>query len=148
MKKFISLLLAFCLLIGSTMNVFANDSTSINATEMQVPVTYDVASSYSIYIPAELDMTSTEYTFEAAILDILPNEIVSIYCSDFVTMTNAEGHTANLSLYSNSDSNSGRVAKFECGNLTSTITMLGQMSADYAGHYTGTATFSIKLEQQ
>lgn len=148
MKKFISLLLAFCLLIGSTMNVFANDSTSINATEMQVPVTYDVESSYSIYIPAELDMTSTEYTFEAAIIDILPNEIVSIYCSDFVTMTNEEGHTANLSLYSNGDTNSGRVAKFEYGNRTSTITMLGQMSADYAGHYSGTATFTIKLEQQ
>lgn len=60
MKKLISLLLAFCLLIGSTMNVFANDSTSINATEMQVPVTYDVESSYSIYIPAELDMTSMQ----------------------------------------------------------------------------------------
>lgn len=148
MKRIISVLLMICLLAGSTMNVFANDSTSINATEMQVPVTYDVASSYSIYIPAELDMTYAEYTFEAAILDILPSEIVSIYCSDFVTMTNEQGNTANLSLYSNGDTNSGRVAKFEYGNRTSTITMIGQMSADYAGHYSGTATFTIKLEEQ
>lgn len=148
MKKIFTLALSFCLLVASTMNVFANESTSINANEMTVPVTYDVPSSYSIYIPATLDMSAGEYVFQAAILDILPSEIVTIYCKDDIPMTSEEGYSGTLWLYSNNTSDTSRVAEFQYGNTSSLLTMMGQMSAEHAGHYTGTATFIINIENQ
>ena len=147
MKKLLSFMLVVCLLCGTTLNVSAT-STDMNASEMSVPVTYDIQSSYSIYIPESIDMTNGEYVFEAAIIDILSDEMVVVECPDYVSMTSDDGKTGSLSLYSNEDSMyPSRVALFEAGNTTSTIIMRGQMDAQ-AGHYTGTATFKISLQNK
>lgn len=144
MKKLTALLLSICLLVGSSMNVFATQTTDPNATEMSVPIEYTQQSTYTLYIPEVIDLTYGEYVFEANYIDILESEVVVITAPGYVTMTSDEGKTGSMQ-FNGSDSRG--VAVFENGNTTSVSSMYAQFDGT-AGHYTGTATFTIAIQQK
>lgn len=52
MKKLLACLLSFSLLVGSSMSVFAQETT--NDSWMEIQAVYQIQSSYSIYIPEKL----------------------------------------------------------------------------------------------
>lgn len=144
MKKILTLVLSLCLLVGSSMNVFASQMTDPNATEMSVPIEYTQQSTYTLYIPEVIDLTYGEYVFEANYIDILETEVVVITAPAYVNMTSDDGKTGSMQL---NGSDSRGVAVFENDNLTSISSMYPQFDGR-AGHYTGTATFTIGLQQK
>lgn len=143
MKKLLACLLSFLLLMGSSMSVFAQETTS--DSWMEIPARYQIQSSYSIYIPESIDFTDMSYYFSAESVNVLDNQIVYIvpYNSN-VEMTNDAGDTGTLHIQTDDPSGSGRVAVFENGKLSSDICMSGCFEgASKAGEYRGTAQFQI-----
>ena len=76
MKKLLACLLSFSLLVGSSMSVFAQETT--NDSWMEIPAVYQIQSSYSIYIPEKIDFTDMGYSFSAESINILDDQIVYI----------------------------------------------------------------------
>ncbi len=144
MKKLLTLALTFVMLVGSTLNVMAEDST-LNITEMEIPITYTQPSSYSIYIPESIDMSSGEYTFTANILDITSEQKVKIKQTEQVHLTSEDGDVSQIWLRGSDGNDENNVAVFERGNNTSLISMVAQFDGS-AGTYSGTATFTIVVE--
>lgn len=143
MKKLFASILSFILLLGSSMSVLAQETT--NDTWMEIPATYQIQSSYSIYIPESIDFTDMGYSFSAESVNILDSQIVYIVpYNTTVEMTNDSGLTGTLHIQTDDPSGLGRVAVFENGNLTSDIRMSGSFEgATAAGEYRGTAQFQI-----
>lgn len=143
MKKLLACLLSFLLLVGSSMSVFAQETT--NDSWMEIPTVYQIQSSYSIYIPEKIDFTDMGYTFSAESINILDDQIVYIVpYNTTVEMTNDSGLTGTLHIRTDDPSGLDRVAVFENGNLTSDIRMSGSFEgATAAGEYRGTAQFQI-----
>lgn len=144
MKKLLTLVLAFCMLVGSTISVMAAESP-LNITEMEIPITYTQPGSYSIYIPESIDMSAGEYTFTAAIIDITSEQKVKIKQTESVQLTSEDGDVSSIWLYGSDGNSENNVAVFERGNNTSIISMLAQFDGT-AGNYSGTATFTITIE--
>ena len=143
MKKLLACLLSFLLLVGSSMSVFAQETT--NDSWMEIPTVYQIQSSYSIYIPEKIDFTDMGYTFSAESINILDDQIVYIVpYNTTVEMTNDSGLTGTLHIRTDDPFGLDRVAVFENGNLTSDIRMSGSFEgATAAGEYRGTAQFQI-----
>lgn len=148
MKKILACLLSFTLLAGSSMSVFAQETT--NDSWMEVPATYQIQSSYSIYIPESIDFTDMGYQFTAENVNILESQVVYIVpFSRTCEMTNASGATGTLHITSDDSEGVGRVAVFNNGDTTSSITMSGYLEgATAAGQYTGTVQFQIFVEDK
>lgn len=143
MKKVLVCVLSLMLLLGNSMSVFAQETT--NDTWMEIPATYQIQSSYSIYIPESIDFTDMGYSFSAESVNVLDGQIVYIVpYSTTVEMTNNSGLTGTLHIQTDDPSGLGRVAVFENGSLTSDIIMSGYFEgATAAGEYRGTAQFQI-----
>lgn len=143
MKKLLACLLSFSLLVGSSMSVFAQETT--NDSWMEIPTVYQIQSSYSIYIPEKIDFTDMGYSFSAESINILSDQIVYIVpYNTTVEMTNDSGETGTLHIRTDDPSGLDRVAVFENGSLTSDIRMSGSFEgATAAGEYRGTAQFQI-----
>ena len=84
------------------------------------------------------------YRFTASMMNLTESEKVCIYApEEAVQMTNEMGAVGTAHLYSN-DSNA--VATFMSGQVESSNVMYNMFDGLSAGHYTGTATFTIRLE--
>lgn len=146
-KKLLSLTMAFCLLVGSAMSVSAAQLQTDGETA-DVQVTYDQPSSFCVNIPESIDLNSTDgYRFTADSMNITDGQKVCIYAPmDDITLTNEYGLTGTARLYTDIDNRGKCVAQFERGVTTSDCVMYGQFDGFSAGHYEGTATFTIRLE--
>lgn len=149
-KKLLGMVMTVCLLVGSTMTVSASQ-LHMNGETANVPVTYDNQSSFCINIPESIDLNdSAGYTFTADYMYITDSQKVCVYApADAITMTNEYGLTGTARLYtngSNGDGNGNCVASFLRDQTTADMPMYGMFDGMAAGHYEGTATFTICLE--
>lgn len=116
----------------------------------ETELSYIQNSSYIVKIPLRINnVVEGGYTFTAESINILDNESVNIYTENsMVKMTNERGDTCNLELSCSDDKGKENlVGTFKNGETTSSVTMNAQMGSDArAGSYTGTATFSVRLE--
>ena len=136
--------MAFSLLVGSVMSVSAAELTQDGATA-DVQVEYDNPSTFCVNIPESINLNNLDgYRFTATMMNLTESEKVCIYApEEVVQMTNEMGAVGTAHLYSN-DSNA--VATFMSGQVESSNVMYNMFDGLSAGHYTGTATFTIRLE--
>ena len=103
-----------------------------------------------VKIPLRINnIVESGYVFTADSINILDNQSVNVYVENSsVKMTNERGDTCSLELRcSDEKGKQGLVGTFKNGETTSSVTMNAQMSPGArAGSYTGTATFSVRLE--
>lgn len=152
MKKIMTIILSISLLLCGSVNVFAAEESG---STMEVPVSYNIQSNYSIYIPEMIDFSDNmSYTFSAASINVMDGEVVAIYdnasygkqAQEGITLTNESGKTGELYINHNDPSGKGRVAVFDNNNLQSSISFNGYFDGTSAGYYTGTMTFLIFVE--
>lgn len=155
-KKCISLVMSVCMM---TMPI--NVNAAMSDGEYSYVSTYDDGtasselsyvqdSSYLVKIPLRINnIVESGYVFTADSINILDNQSVNVYVENSsVKMTNERGDTCSLELRCSDDKGKqGLVGTFKNGETTSSVTMNAQMSPGArAGSYTGTATFSVRLE--
>ena len=145
-KKLIGMMMACVLLIGSGMPVSATE-VRVDGQSVDVQVEHDNKSSFCINIPESIYLDdSTGYYFTASLMNITSSERVCIYANDkTISMHNEAGDPGTLYLYG---ADNGAVANFETGQMQSNTPMYSSFDAVSAGHYTGTATFVIRLESK
>lgn len=143
-KRLVGMMMAFSLLVGSVMSVSAAELTQDGATA-DVQVEYDNPSTFCVNIPESINLNNLDgYRFTATMMNLTESEKVCIYApEEVVQMTNEMGAVGTAHLYSN-DSNA--VATFMSGQVESSNVMYNMFDGLSAGHYTGTATFTIRLE--
>ena len=77
-------------------------------------------------------------------MNLTESEKVCIYApTESIPMYNEMGAVGNVHLYSN---DSSAVATFMTGQIESNTVMYSMFDGLSAGHFTGTATFTIRLE--
>ena len=143
-KRLVGMMIAFSLLAGSAISVSAAELTQDGATAA-VQVEYDNPSTFCVNIPESINLNNLDgYRFTASMMNLTESEKVCIYApEEAVQMTNEMGAVGTAHLYSN-DSNA--VATFMSGQVESSNVMYNMFDGLSAGHYTGTATFTIRLE--
>ena len=143
-KRLVGMMMAFSLLAGSVMSVSAAELTQDGATA-DVQVEYDNPSTFCVNIPESINLNNLDgYRFTASMMNLTESEKVCIYApEEDVPMTNEMGAVGTAHLYSN-DNNA--VATFMSGQVESSNVMYNMFDGLSAGHYTGTATFTIRLE--
>ena len=113
-------------------------------------LSYFQNSTYLVKIPLRINnIVESGYVFTADSINILDNQSVNVYVeNNSIEMTNERGDTCSLELRCSDDKGKqGLVGTFKNGETTSSVTMNAQMgSGARAGSYTGTATFSVRLE--
>lgn len=113
-------------------------------------LSYFQNSTYMVKIPLRINnIVESGYVFTADSINILDNQSVNVYVENSsIEMTNERGDTCSLELRCSDDKGKqGLVGTFKNGETTSSVTMNAQMSPGArAGSYTGTATFSVRLE--
>lgn len=155
-KKGISLMVAACMVIMPiTVNAAYTDDDYSYVSEVEggtanTELSYFQNSTYLVKIPLRINnIVESGYTFTADSINILENQSVNVYVENSsVEMTNERGDQCNLELScSDSQGKQNLVGTFKNGETTSSVTMNAQMSPGArAGSYTGTATFSVRLE--
>lgn len=144
-KKLLCLAMALCLLVGSAMSVSAAQ-VSTNGGTADVPITYDNQSSFCVNIPESIDLNDSEgYLFTADYVYITDTQMLCVFApADAITMTNEWGANGLARLYTSSSGNC--VATFLRDQTTSDTPMYAMFDGQEAGHYEGTATFTIQLQ--
>lgn len=146
MKKIIAFLLCMVIALSMSVTAFAETSNSWGGSSA---VTYEIESSYSIYIPEEINL-NTGYTFTAEMLNITDNLQVNVSATNLnpqgkLEVQNEKGETIALTLQ---NAINGRIGKFT-DSTTSDITFIA--SADEggkAGKYTGTIEFVFDISSR
>lgn len=153
MKKILGVAVVACLLVGSTLTVFAQDQEVGNMNQINSGtsmLTYEVDSNYSIVIPETINMNE-QYSFTSRLMDLKGNESVVVFVDksdEEITMTEkTSGKTATLRFNGGETDKFNRLilARFSANQGTSNITFNGQMDAT-AGSYSGTCTFFVELQ--
>ena len=156
-KKCISLLMAVSMAAISPLSVYAamsDDEFSYLGTfdggTANTELEYIQSSSYVVKIPLRINnIVETGYVFTADSINILDTEKVNVYVENRnIEMVNGRGDTCSMEIRSsNSEGDPALVGTFRNGETTSSITMQAQIDPGArAGSYTGTATFSVRLE--
>lgn len=155
-KKCISLAIAACMMImPTTVNAAMTDDNYSYMSEYEggtadTELSYFQNSTYLVKIPLRINnIVESGYVFTADSINILDNQSVNVYVeNNSIEMTNERGDTCSLELRCSDDKGKqGLVGTFKNGETTSSVTMNAQMgSGARAGSYTGTATFSVRLE--
>lgn len=142
-KRLLGFAMALCLLVGSTMSVSAQQLFG-DGESAEVPISYDNQSTFTINIPESLDLSNPDgYNFTAEFMYITNSQMVCIYAPvDPIPMTNEWGASGSITLNPNEG---GCVATFYRDQTISNTSVYGMFSGSDAGHYTGTATFTVKL---
>lgn len=141
-KKIIGIIMAFSVLAGSTMPVSASQA-HYDGEAVNVPITYDNQSTFCVNIPESIDLNNSDgYTFTADYVNITDSQALCIFAPESIQMTNEWGATGSVKLFSN-DGN--YVAKFLRDETTSQTPMYAMFDGQAAGHFEGTATFTIQL---
>lgn len=156
-KRLFAMILVGLMAVGTSTTAFAamtDDSYTYmpeyDDSSASTELSYFKGSSYLVKIPLRInDIVNSGYTFTASSIDILDNEVVNVYAdSTTITMTSDRGDTCNMELRcSDSSAKPGLMGTFRNGETISSVSMQAQMDMGAkAGSYTGTATFSVKLE--
>lgn len=142
-KRLIGFAMALCLLVGSAMSVSAQQIYG-DGGSADVSISYDNQSTFTINIPESIDLSDPEgYKFTAEYMYITDGEMVCVYApEDPIPMTNEWGASGTVKLNLNEG---GRVATFYRDQTVSDTVVYGVFNGMDAGHYTGTATFTVKL---
>lgn len=147
-KKLIGIMAAIVLLVGSSMPVHADMEISQDGQRAEVYVEYDNPSTFCVNIPEPINLNNNNgYKFTASLMNITDSERVCVYVQDEpITMQNEIGATGTARLYG---SDGGLVvANFLRGQTESNTKMYSSFEGSTAGHYNGTVTFTIRLEEQ
>lgn len=155
-KRCLSLMMAACMMTTpTTVNAAMTDDNFSYMSEYEggtadTELSYFQNSTYMVKIPLRINnIVESGYVFTADSINILDNQSVNVYVENSsVEMTNERGDTCSLELRCSDDKGKqGLVGTFKNGETTSSVTMNAQMgSGARAGSYTGTATFSVRLE--
>ena len=143
-KKLVGTMMAFALMAGSIMPVSAAEVVRDGETA-DVQIEYDNPSTFCVNIPESINLNDSEgYKFTASMMNLTESEKVCIYApTESIPMYNEMGAVGNVRLYSN---DSSAVATFMTGQMESNTVMYSMFDGFSAGHFTGTATFTIRLE--
>ena len=155
-KRCLSLMMAACMMTTpTTVNAAMTDDNYSYMSEYEggtadTELSYFQNSTYLVKIPLRINnIVESGYVFTADSINILDNQSVNVYVeNNSIEMTNERGDTCSLELRCSDDKGKqGLVGTFKNGETTSSVTMNAQMgSGARAGSYTGTATFSVRLE--
>ena len=144
-KRCLSLMMAACMMTTpATVNAAMTDDNFSYMSEYEggtadTELSYFQNSTYMVKIPLRINnIVESGYVFTADSINILDNQSVNVYVEN----------TCSLELRCSDDKGKqGLVGTFKNGETTSAVTMNAQMgSGARAGSYTGTATFSVRLE--
>lgn len=127
----------------SSLNVSAQQ-LFMDGDSAEVDVSYDNQSTFTVNIPASLDLSNpTQNAFTADSMFITDNQKVCVYApTEPIPMVNEYGVNATMSINPNEG---GCVATFLRDQNTSDTPIYATFSGLDAGHFTGTATFTIRL---
>ena len=144
-KRLIGFAMTLCLLVGSVMNVSAQQ-VFMDGGSADLPITYDNQSSFCVNIPESIDLNDSDgYLFTADYVYITDEQMLCVFApADAITMTNEWGANGTVRLYTSSSGNC--VAAFLRDQTTSDTPMYAMFDGQEAGHYEGTATFTIQLK--
>ena len=155
-KRCLSLMMVACMMVTPITVIAAmTDDNFSYMSEYEggtanTELSYFQNSTYMVKIPLRINnIVESGYVFTADSINILDNQSVNVYVENSsVEMTNERGDTCSLELRCSDDKGKqGLVGTFKNGETTSSVTMNAQMgSGARAGSYTGTATFSVRLE--
>ena len=155
-KRCLSLMMVACMMVTPITVIAAmTDDNFSYMSEYEggtanTELSYFQNSTYMVKIPLRINnIVESGYVFTADSINILDNQSVNVYVENSsVEMTNERGDTCSLELRcSDEKGKQGLVGTFKNGETTSSVTMNAQMSPGArAGSYTGTATFSVRLE--
>lgn len=152
MKKLFALILTVAMLATMSITAFATDYTTEGDKGMTV--TYSVAPTYTVTIPTDVTINGSSTTISADDVVVEKGKYVSVSLdadNDF-TVTTAQGATLTYTVTVNSAAISAgdeilavNPADTDNGSVT-VMFAIDESAIQYAGTYTGTATFTVAVK--
>ena len=161
MKKLFALILTVAMIATMSVTAFAAEiGPGANASQGSTEVSFNVDPTYTITIPATVELQKVEdngtvtyendYTIEAvAGVRLLKNEYIEVTVASDFEMTTTEGATLAYSITAggNTVATGGVVAEFETDkNVQSTTIHIAANDPDFAGEYKDTVTFTLEVK--
>ena len=152
MKKLFALTLAVAMLATMSVTAFAADYDT--AGDKGMTVTYSVAPTYTVTIPTDVTIDGNATTISAENVVVEKGKYVSVTLAaeNNFTVTTAEGATLAYTVTANGENVAAggeilTVNPKDGKTGTATITFdIDESAIQYAGTYTGTATFTIAVK--
>ena len=155
MKKLFALILTVCLLASMSVTAFA-----VNTTGGSTEISFNVDPTYTITIPATVELQKVEdngsvtyendYTIEAvAGLRLKRGEYIEVTVASDFEMTTTEGATLAYTITAENAAvaTGGVVAEFATDKAEQTATIhIAANDPDYAGEYEDTVTFTVAVK--
>lgn len=141
-KKVLGTMMAFAVLVGSVMPVSASQ-LHMDGESADVKLSYDNQSTFCINIPESINLNNPDgYTFTAVYVNITDSEEVCVTIPDeAIPMTNEWGANGTVRFSANS-------VRFLRDQTTTDTPIYAMFDGLSAGHFEGTATFTIQLKQR
>ena len=161
MKKLFALILAVVMIATMSVTAFAAEiGPGANASQGSTVVSFNVDPTYTVTIPATVELERQEdngtvtyendYTIEAvAGVRLKKNEYIEVTVASDFEMTTEQGATLDYTITKggNAVANNGVVAEFETDkNAQSTTIHIAANDPDYAGEYKDTVTFTVAVK--
>ena len=152
MKKLFALILTVAMLATLSVTALAEDYTTEGDKGMTI--TYSVAPTYTVTIPSDVTINGSSTTISADDVVVEKGKYVSVSLdadNDF-TVTTAQGATLTYTVTANSTAISAgdeilavNPADADNGSVT-VVFAIDESAIQYAGTYTGTATFTVAVK--
>ena len=152
MKKLFALILTVAMLATLSVTALADDYTTEGDKGMTI--TYSVAPTYTVTIPSDVTINGSSTTISADDVVVEKGKYVSVSLdadNDF-TVTTAQGATLTYTVTANSTAISAgdeilavNPADADNGSVT-VVFAIDESAIQYAGTYTGTATFTVAVK--
>lgn len=141
-KRILGTMMAISVMVGSVMPVSAAQLHTDGETA-NVQLSYDNQSTFCINIPESIDLNNPDgYTFTADYVNITDSEEVCVSIPDeAIQMTNEWGANGTVRFTTNS-------VRFLRDQTTAETPVYAMFDGLSAGHFEGTATFTIQLKQR
>ena len=161
MKKLFAVILTVAMLATMSVTAFAAEiGPGANASQGSTEVSFNVDPTYTITIPATVELERQEdngtvtyendYTIEAiAGVRLKKNEYIEVTVASDFEMTTTEGATLAYSIPAggNAVATGGVVAEFETDKAAQSTTIhIAANDPDYAGVYKDTVTFTVAVK--
>ena len=152
MKKLFAIILTVAMLATLSVTALADDYTTEGDKGMTI--TYSVAPTYTVTIPSDVTINGSSTTISADDVVVEKGKYVSVSLdadNDF-TVTTAQGATLTYTVTANSTAISAgdeilAVNPEDAANGSVTVVFaIDESAIQYAGTYTGTATFTVAVK--
>ena len=152
MKKLFAIILTVAMLATMSVTALADDYTTEGDKGMTI--TYSVAPTYTVTIPSDVTINGSSTTISADDVVVEKGKYVSVSLdadNDF-TVTTAQGATLTYTVTANSTAISAgdeilAVNPEDAANGSVTVVFaIDESAIQYAGTYTGTATFTVAVK--